>query len=326
MTVTPGVGEVAVAVRLVTAWVGVVVGHGDGRVDGVPRPEHAVAGDARVLRLDRHVLHARAGAGPGGGGAPRARPGRSGAHGGGGTTGGRPSSTPSAGEGPALEHAGRPLRHPSTDQAADDPSPSRGSVPRGCAAWASWPGRKRPVPSHHGHSTVAGVPVRFETTRPVPRHALQGGGAGGIVGRGVLVGHRGTEATVGGHGRRRPLRPLPHRGRCTWATCAPRCWPGWPRAAGRRASSCASRTSTPGASGAASRPSSSPTWPRSGWTGTGPSCGSPSAARATTTRWAAWRPTGGSTRAGARGARSARPPRRRTATCRRAPTPAPAAA
>ena len=43
VTVTPGVDEVAVAVRPVTAWTGSSFVTRDERVDGVPRPEHAVA-------------------------------------------------------------------------------------------------------------------------------------------------------------------------------------------------------------------------------------------------------------------------------------------
>ena len=42
---------------------------------------------------------------------------------------------------------------------------------------------KRPLPSHHGHVTVLGVPPRWEMTWPVPWHGRQrssaGGGAGG---------------------------------------------------------------------------------------------------------------------------------------------------
>ena len=127
------------------------------------------------------------------------------------------------------------------------------------------------MPSHHGHSTVAGVPVRFDTTRPVPRHARAGRRGRGILGRGVLVGHRGH----GGYRRRTwaPTAASPPRppGPCTWATCAPRCWPGCSRAqpvarflvrvedldAGRVAPALRGR--------AARRPA-----PRSAWTGTAP--------------------------------------------------------
>jgi len=44
-------------------------------------------------------------------------------------------------------------------------------------AWASWPGICVPLPSHHGHVTCDGLPPRFETTWPVPRHGAQGLGA-----------------------------------------------------------------------------------------------------------------------------------------------------
>jgi hypothetical protein len=35
----------------------------------------------------------------------------------------------------------------------------------------------RPVPSHHGHRTLRGVPPRFEITVPVPRHGGHGRGS-----------------------------------------------------------------------------------------------------------------------------------------------------
>ena len=45
------------------------------------------------------------------------------------------------------------------------------------AAWASWPGTCRALPSHHGHVTVDGSPPRFEMTRPVPRQGAHGFGS-----------------------------------------------------------------------------------------------------------------------------------------------------
>lgn len=44
-------------------------------------------------------------------------------------------------------------------------------------AWASIPGTRMPVPSHHGHETWLGVPPRFEITRPVPRQAIHSRGS-----------------------------------------------------------------------------------------------------------------------------------------------------
>src|SRR3954447_23437792 len=59
------------------------------------------------------------------------------------------------------------------------PSPSGFSAPP--AACASCSGSRRPPPSHQGHRTSCGVPPRLDVTRPVPRQAEQGTGAGGSV-------------------------------------------------------------------------------------------------------------------------------------------------
>ena len=138
------------------------------------------------------------------------------------------------------------------------PAPAQGRLrPRRPArrrprAWrASAPGRRGPgitwpVPSHHGQVTVVLEPPRLETTRPVPRQGGQGE---------ALPPWRGSSsATIGrlrlpcSGARRRPLRPQPHRQpaprqpahRAAGLAVRPR--------AGARASSCASRTSTPAAS------------------------------------------------------------------------------
>src|SRR3954454_18530032 len=59
------------------------------------------------------------------------------------------------------------------------PSPSGFSAPP--AACASCSGSRRPPPSHQGQGTSCGVPPRLDVTRPVPRQAEQGTGAGGSV-------------------------------------------------------------------------------------------------------------------------------------------------
>ena len=47
------------------------------------------------------------------------------------------------------------------------------------AACASCPGICTPPPSHQGHTTLDGVPPRWESTSPVPRHGGQAAGAAG---------------------------------------------------------------------------------------------------------------------------------------------------
>lgn len=58
---------------------------------------------------------------------------------------------------------------------AGDDSPSPCSARK--RACASCPGMKVPVPSHHGQSTVEGLPPRLDTTDPVPRQAGHGWGS-----------------------------------------------------------------------------------------------------------------------------------------------------
>ncbi len=76
---------------------------------------------------------------------------------------------------------------------------------------------------------------------------------------------------------RRPLRPEPHRDAAPRATCARRCWRGCSRARPARGSWCGWRTSTRAGCGRGPRRSSSPTWRRSGSTGTGRWSASPRA-------------------------------------------------
>lgn len=54
----------------------------------------------------------------------------------------------------------------------DASSPS-GASQRACA---SMPGTRVPLPAHHGHSSVLGVPPRFEITWPLPRQAIHSRG------------------------------------------------------------------------------------------------------------------------------------------------------
>ena len=63
------------------------------------------------------------------------------------------------------------------------------------------------MPSHQGHSTVVGAPVRFDTTRPVPRHAVQGGGAAGssgVASWSAIGGRRLPSEDMGADGRFAP--------------------------------------------------------------------------------------------------------------------------
>ena len=67
----------------------------------------------------------------------------------------------------------------------------------------------------------------------------------------------------------RAVRTVAHRGPAPRATCGRRCWRGCSRARRGRRSWCGSRISTRGGCGRARGARSWPTWPRSGWTGTG---------------------------------------------------------
>src|SRR3954454_14868153 len=80
---------------------------------------------------------------------------------------------------PPLGHGRRVLAPAYATRSGPPPSPSGFSAPP--AAWASCSGRRCPPPSHHGHGTSCGVPPRLEITRPAPRQAEQGTGAGGSV-------------------------------------------------------------------------------------------------------------------------------------------------
>ena len=208
-------------------------------------------------------------------------------------------------------------------------APSRSRRRLGAAAWASWPGISRPLPSHHGHVTSWAVPPRLETTVPVPRHGAQG----------ISPRRDGSSLAIGARGGRtrpRPMRgsgfadgrfaPSPDRARCTSATCAPRCSPGCSRARRARASWCASRTSTRARSRPEHEAGQLADLAALGldWDGAGrPPVRAPRALRGGDR--ARWTPTACCTPATARGRRSARPHRRRTGRCRRAPTPGRAA-